>query len=387
MAQIMEYIHSETETLIPLCIGITAVLLAVTLALLWNYWRLHKGMRAYRQILERFGDQDIEQELSGLLSQVALLDKRMAAEEQHGAQQDSHIVQLQQHVHTVVQQVGLVRYNAFPDVAGDQSYSLAMLNLDGDGVVLTTLHGRAEARTYCKLIVKGGSSYPLLPEEQRAIFQALQDGKSKKASTAAHADHQGSDDRRAYLLGRREDTVGYQFAHPHPERSVPEPTKTEQSEVSPLAPRAEETLLSAFATPSAQAQQARPQSVGSAPEAAIPFYEGVTILPSSAKQEPDILEQSAETAEPMVEEVPELHQQQSSPGVTPTSPPPWHASGILQGEPFTRTRVVSTGGSAASRQEHVFDGTEAFPSDAGKAADRSLEHSGLVQDGDPKKGR
>jgi hypothetical protein len=68
--------------------------------------------------------------------------------------------------------VGLVRYDAFGDVGGRQSWSLALLDDDGNGVVLTAIHGRSEARSYAKSVAGWSSEQPLSPEEQDAVTSA-----------------------------------------------------------------------------------------------------------------------------------------------------------------------------------------------------------------------
>lgn len=68
--------------------------------------------------------------------------------------------------------VGLVRYDAFGDVGGRQSWSLALVDDDGNGVVLTAIHGRSEARSYAKSIVDWRSEQPMSPEEQDAVASA-----------------------------------------------------------------------------------------------------------------------------------------------------------------------------------------------------------------------
>lgn len=203
----------------PILLGLVIVMLFVFLALLWNYRRLQAGLKAYRLILDRFGEKEIEAELSEILAQSKTLAERVTAKEKHGQRQDELLQQHDDHLRRVVQQVGLIRYNAFPDVAGDQSYSLALLDMQGDGIVLTTLHGRAEARTYCKQIQRGASSYPLLPEEQQAVYQALQGRGGEKAQREAQAENE---ERRAYLLGRREEMANYQAQHPSEPRRRPE---------------------------------------------------------------------------------------------------------------------------------------------------------------------
>ena len=71
-----------------------------------------------------------------------------------------------------LRRVALVRYDAFDDTGGGQSFSAALLDEGGNGVVLTSIHGRAESRTYGKAVRGGTSEHPLSPEEQQAIARA-----------------------------------------------------------------------------------------------------------------------------------------------------------------------------------------------------------------------
>jgi hypothetical protein len=66
----------------------------------------------------------------------------------------------------------LVRYNAFQQTGGDLSYSIALLDDQLNGVVLTGIYGREEGRTYAKPVRAGESSYHLSEEEKEAIKQA-----------------------------------------------------------------------------------------------------------------------------------------------------------------------------------------------------------------------
>lgn len=72
-----------------------------------------------------------------------------------------------------ISRVGVVRFNAFTDVGGEQSYAVALLNDRGDGIVLSSLFGREQSWTYAKPVRGGSSPYPLSREEQRAIARAL----------------------------------------------------------------------------------------------------------------------------------------------------------------------------------------------------------------------
>jgi hypothetical protein len=69
--------------------------------------------------------------------------------------------------------VAVVRYDAFGDMGGRLSFTAALLDDAGDGLILTAIHGRSEARTYAKGVIGGSSEQSLSPEEQQAIDAAL----------------------------------------------------------------------------------------------------------------------------------------------------------------------------------------------------------------------
>jgi uncharacterized protein (DUF58 family) len=71
------------------------------------------------------------------------------------------------------QRTGLVRYNPFEETGGNQSFALALLDADGDGWVLSSLHARTGTRVYAKAIVGGRSDTGLSEEESAAIKQAM----------------------------------------------------------------------------------------------------------------------------------------------------------------------------------------------------------------------
>ncbi len=71
--------------------------------------------------------------------------------------------------------LSVVRYDAFEDMGGHLSWSLALLDDSGDGVVLTSIHGRSEARTYAKNVTGWRSDQQLSPEEQDAVSHARAD--------------------------------------------------------------------------------------------------------------------------------------------------------------------------------------------------------------------
>lgn len=72
----------------------------------------------------------------------------------------------------VVQGVGLVRFRAFQDTGGDQSFALALADGEGNGVVISALYGRGQTRIYAKPVQGWLSPKPLGEEEQEALSEA-----------------------------------------------------------------------------------------------------------------------------------------------------------------------------------------------------------------------
>lgn len=68
--------------------------------------------------------------------------------------------------------VGLVRYNPFEETGGNQSFALALLDAEGDGWVLSSLHARSGTRVYAKAIKSGRAETALSDEESAALRQA-----------------------------------------------------------------------------------------------------------------------------------------------------------------------------------------------------------------------
>ena len=72
-----------------------------------------------------------------------------------------------------VQRIGLVRYDAFRDMGGELSFALALLDQRGDGLVVSTITGRKDNRTYAKQVRGGKTDVAPLAEENEAIKQAM----------------------------------------------------------------------------------------------------------------------------------------------------------------------------------------------------------------------
>jgi Protein of unknown function (DUF4446) len=68
--------------------------------------------------------------------------------------------------------LAVVRYDALSEMSGRLSFSVALLNALGDGVVLSSINGRSETRTYAKIVLSGQGAQPLSPEEEKAVRAA-----------------------------------------------------------------------------------------------------------------------------------------------------------------------------------------------------------------------
>ena len=81
--------------------------------------------------------------------------------------------ELSERVAGAVRSVGFTRYDAFPDIGGQLSFSAAFLDESGDGMVLSIITGRSDSRSYAKAIRRGRSEHQLSEEEQAAVAMAM----------------------------------------------------------------------------------------------------------------------------------------------------------------------------------------------------------------------
>lgn len=104
-----------------------------------------------------------------------LIDMQNALNEQkaESVKASAEITTIRQLMMKMTSSIGIRRYNAFNEGGSDLSFSLAMLNEEQDGVIITGIHSREQMYVYAKPIEKGQSSYTLSPEEKAAITQTL----------------------------------------------------------------------------------------------------------------------------------------------------------------------------------------------------------------------
>lgn len=120
----------------------------------------------------------LSREVSALRGGTGVLD-RMAAVERETASAARQIERLAGRVEKLgevsqrsLQRVALVRYDAFREMGGHLSFSLALLDARQDGVVISVLNDREGARAYAKPVSGGRSTFTLSEEELRVIGEA-----------------------------------------------------------------------------------------------------------------------------------------------------------------------------------------------------------------------
>ncbi|OQX00574.1 hypothetical protein BWK69_01120, partial [Candidatus Parcubacteria bacterium A4] len=83
------------------------------------------------------------------------------------------LVEMKKERRFFIDKFSMVRFNPFEDVGGDHSFSMALLNGENSGIVITSLFLRKENRVYGKPIEKGQSKYLLSDEEKKALEEAI----------------------------------------------------------------------------------------------------------------------------------------------------------------------------------------------------------------------
>jgi hypothetical protein len=151
----------DLRVLLVALIGVMLVFLIVVF-ILWN--KLNKLRKSYSKMLNGDSNLDVEGALIELQEKVALTNSRMDGTEQQ-------IQMIVQQMKTMKSKIGIYRYNAFAESGSDLSFSMAIVDENMDGVVLSGIHNREETYVYAKPLAKGQSQYTLSPEEKEAIHR------------------------------------------------------------------------------------------------------------------------------------------------------------------------------------------------------------------------
>ena len=146
----------DQTTLILIVISIVLSLIALAVG-----FKAVKGEQRVKAAYRRFSQgrkEDVVTLLDAHIAEVEALRDEVAMMNQENRQ-------LRTLISKTLSRVGVVRYDAFDDMGGRLSFSAALLDEHGDGIVVTAMNGRQQTRTYAKPVRKGGSSHHLSREE------------------------------------------------------------------------------------------------------------------------------------------------------------------------------------------------------------------------------
>src|SRR3972149_4693596 len=113
---------------------------------------------------------------------AATLTRELRAVSEQVGRVESGLAELRGPLQSCIRHVGVVRYDAFRDMGGHMSFSLALLGPRHKGVVLSILNGRDGSRGYAKAVQGGRSTSPISEEEQEALAQALALARRREAA-------------------------------------------------------------------------------------------------------------------------------------------------------------------------------------------------------------
>lgn len=154
-------------------IGLAVVTFLMLICLIVNTVLIISLRKRYRIFMSGKNARNLEKTLIERLDQVDGLLKANAINEKN-------IKKLFSNMKFTFQKVGLVKYDAFNEMGGKLSFSLALLNETDDGFVLNAVHSREGCYTYIKEIVGGNSIIVLAEEEQEALNMAKEANKPVK---------------------------------------------------------------------------------------------------------------------------------------------------------------------------------------------------------------
>ncbi len=151
-------------------IALVAITLILLILYIVNVVQMVQLKKRYKIFMSGKNAKNLEKTLIERLDQVDVLLEANAANERN-------IKQLFSNMKFTFQKVGLIKYDAFNEMGGKLSFSLALLNETNDGFVMNAVHSREGCYTYVKEIIGGNSVIMLADEEQAALDMAKKSNK------------------------------------------------------------------------------------------------------------------------------------------------------------------------------------------------------------------
>ena len=160
---IAQYLGFDSDYVI---IGLAALVVILMILMIVNVVQMSKLKKNYKIFMTGKNAKTLEDTLIKRLDQV---DELMVANKAN----EKNIKALFQNMQLTYQKMGLVKYDAFNEMGGKLSFSLAMLDMKNNGFIISAMHTREGCYTYIKEIVDGNSIIVLSEEDQEALNQAM----------------------------------------------------------------------------------------------------------------------------------------------------------------------------------------------------------------------
>ena len=161
---ISEYLGIDSDYIV---IGLAALVLILIIVMIVNAAKMHSLKKAYNNFMTGKDAKNLEDTILKRLDQVEqLMDSN-----------EKNINRIFSNMKYTFQKVGLVKYDAFNEMGGKLSFSLALLSQTNDGFIINAMHSREGCYTYIKEIIDGNSVITLSEEEQEALDMALNSNK------------------------------------------------------------------------------------------------------------------------------------------------------------------------------------------------------------------
>lgn len=169
---ISKYLGIDSDYII---IGLCGVLLILFILVIINIVQMKKLKKNYRIFMRGKDAKTLEDTLIQRLDQV---DSLLESNEEN----DRNIKVLSKNMQCTYQKMGLIKYDAFHEMGGKLSFSLAMLDMRNNGFIINAMHTREGCYTYIKEIIDGNSVIVLSEEEQEALKRAMNPNSDLKNS-------------------------------------------------------------------------------------------------------------------------------------------------------------------------------------------------------------
>ncbi len=147
--------------------GVAAVALILAISLAVRLRRLRAGQRA---VLGEGRDRDLVGHATALQDAFRTLQ---ASVQETATRLEQRMGDAEQRLDGALAYRALVRYDAYGELSGHQSTTIALLDAERNGIVLSSIAHRESARLYCKQVVGGEGELELSPEEAEAVRLAL----------------------------------------------------------------------------------------------------------------------------------------------------------------------------------------------------------------------